>query len=50
MIETYTQLPIILTKDRHYVENISKVKPGDVLLLPEDAILVILPEKHAKKL
>lgn len=33
-------LPIILTKDENFVKGIPNIRKGDIILLPQDAILV----------
>lgn len=41
-------LPIVLTKDRDFLElqkiHQTKMVPGSVILIPEDAVLVVPPE------
>lgn len=39
------RLPIVLTKDRTFANRVThRVAAGDVIILPTDAVLVMLPE------
>lgn len=64
-IKILDTLPLIFTKDQNFIKNISEQKnireqnhvhpnSGKIILLPEDAVLVLLPlikynEKKSKK-
>lgn len=41
-IKILDKLPVVLTKDRNWRPK-AKIKAGSILLLPEDAIVVIAP-------
>ena len=46
-IELLNTMPIILTKDRECLTDAAnhKLSPGLIMILPEDAVLVIAPEE-----
>ncbi len=45
-ITILSKMPVILTKDSGFLKSVidSKIVPGQIFLLPLDAILVDLPE------
>ncbi len=36
------ETPVIMTKDKSFVQEIHKLEPGAIMLLPEDAVLVVV--------
>ena len=45
MITILEKMPCILTKDRDFIESLTSsfpLKPGTIVMLPEDAVLVII--------
>lgn len=42
-IEILNEYPVIFTKDRDWVESRPVVKPGSIVVLPDDAILCVPP-------
>lgn len=48
MTQVLKQFPIILTKDQDFIESMARnqIKPGQIILLPEDAVLI----EHSDKL
>lgn len=49
MIPLYTTVPVVLTKDRAWAKIKHKAEPGAIIVLPQDAILVIMPEKKEEE-
>ena len=43
------RFPVVLTKDRETMENFSHpIRAGQIIILPEDAVLVIAPVEDSK--
>lgn len=43
-IKVLDGFPVILTKDKEWLKNgVISMKPGEICLLPEDAVLVLPP-------
>lgn len=40
--------PVIITKNVDWAKHKHKAEPGSIILLPEDAILVIVPAKEVQ--
>lgn len=38
------EMPIILTKEKSWI-HINEIKPGRIIFLPDDAVLVIAPKR-----
>jgi len=49
MMNILERLPIILTKDKEFMKNAIKIQDGQIIYLPQDAVLVLLPEKDEEK-
>ena len=45
MIEIIENPPVIFTKDKSFV-TYKPLQPGDIIHLPEDAVLLVLPINH----
>ena len=42
-IEVMYEAPVIFTRDRDFVESLVSIKPGAIVLLPDDAVLYAPP-------
>jgi hypothetical protein len=35
------EFPVILTKDHRFIDDVPKIEQGSIIILPEDAVLVM---------